>query len=613
MRAAGINASVAERIQRAEAAGEATLAMRGTYPTRVARSSRTRMTVWAVLVLCVCGWPLCGSEDSETSQPTLGGLSADRLRQGKSVSRSVAAMVGQLRQDSPEGRSGSGAVPSTMSLDTHGDTGSNAPMRAPVSSRRHSTRRGLQSSALRMLNNLAEFVLPQSGAKLSGIFAKMSGQQRSGGGKRRLKGWAELYVCHLHNLHEGLSASRLREEELERKENGEVRSEIRVCRSELAQIQKKLANVVQDAAAIGHSLRVWQRIGQGLESRETSSSSSDSVAKAAANVQRLKSERLGNELDARALQAQEKLARIRCGLREWQETHRPTDLGHRRSKLLARAAQQIDELGIDAPALANISRSIALNVTLPACSSGAQRRWSLLSAWLSQSSHGSSRRQGESDQAEWEQAAPESAGDILAVLHRSLQQASHDLFFDLQELTIECAEVQDGTRWRSNLLRNEDLQVAKTHGDILHLERTVAAMQTELVALQTALTEAHEQASRLQQSMGGAHLGSDERELCIGALDSLVKQQSRASDQIAAKTREMAAPKLEIARLRGLLDEFQETEVATRQEMRRDVLRKNVCEVGLSKLRSAAAIISRHSVILTQLVDDQVLAPFSLL
>ena len=313
------------------------------------------------------------------------------------------------------------------------------------------------------------------------------------------------------------------------------------------------------------------------------------------------------------LQAQEKLARIRCGLREWQETHRPTDLGHRRSKLLARAAQQIDELGIDAPALANISRSIALNVTLPACSSGAQRRWSLLSAWLSQSSHGSSRRQGESDQAEWEQAAPESAGDILAVLHRSLQQASHDLFFDLQELTIECAEVQDGTRWRSNLLRNEDLRVAKTHGDILHLERTVAAMQTELVALQTALTEAHEQASRLQQSMGGAHLGSDERELCIGALDSLVKQQSRASDQIAAKTREMAAPKLEIARLRGLLDEFQETEVATRQEMRRDVLRKNVCEVGLSKLRSAAAIISRHSVILTQLVDDQVLAPFSLL
>lgn len=313
------------------------------------------------------------------------------------------------------------------------------------------------------------------------------------------------------------------------------------------------------------------------------------------------------------LQVQEKLARIRCGMREWQEVHRPTDLDHRRSKLLARAAQQIDELGIDAPALANISRSIALNVTLPACSSGFQRKGSLLSALLSRSSYGSSRRQVGNDKTELGQAASESAGDIIALLHQSLQQASHDVFFDLQELTVECVEVQVGTRRRSDSFHNETLDVVKIQGDASHLERALATMQTELVALKSALTETQEQASRLQQSMGGAHLEADQRELCMGALDSLVKQQSRTSDQIAAKTREIAAPQREVARLRGLLDDFQRTEVATRQEMLRDVVRKSVCEVGLSKLRSTAGIIARHSVVLTQLVEDQVLAPSFLL
>jgi len=162
-----------------------------------------------------------------------------------------------------------------------------------------------------MLHNLAELVLPRSKATVHRVFAE-SNEQNSGV-------WAETYLCLLHEVHQGLRAERSRQEEIELEEDGAVRSEMSKCHSDLSQIQKSLIQETEDNVAIRHSLRVWQRIGQGLgENLRTASAgaSSDSEAKATANIKRLKADRLRNDLNARGLQVFFLLAPCRCGRRE---------------------------------------------------------------------------------------------------------------------------------------------------------------------------------------------------------------------------------------------------------------------------------------------------------
>jgi len=224
------------------------------------------------------------------------------------------------------------------------------------------------------------------------------------------------------------------------------------------------------------------------------------------------------------MQSQEKLARIRCGLLEWRREHPGRrDLMPRMSKVLARAGQHNSELMLDAGALANISRGMTLNVTLPSCSSRGPRRGFWPSGFPS-TGHDS----------------PGMAWDIVNVLQRSLQQASQDVFFDVTELTLGCDEMQSKSHSDSDALLHEGLDLVTIQGQIMHLERTVATMQTELLSLHSAQREAQEQTKRIQAAMGAAQLPVEQQELCSAAIASLQHQEAAARAKATAKRREMA-------------------------------------------------------------------------
>jgi len=292
-------------------------------------------------------------------------------------------------------------------------------------------------------------------------------------------------------------------------------------------------------------------------------------------------------------QAQEKLARIRCGLTVWREAQAEKDAPPRRSKLLQGAEDHIDNLGLDAPALVNISRNFQLNVTLPACSSRRQAPLSSIYSWTLRKLYGQE-----------EDEAPESSWITLPALQRSFQQASSDIFFDLTEVTLECEQLQNQTHFDADALLHQALDLVTIRGDLMHLERTVATMQTELTALQTAHHEAKGQANRLQAAMEGAGLPPQQQQLCSAALVKLQEQSDTVAAQVRAKIHEMAGPQLEIVRLRILLDESQESEVIARRTITRDGLRQTRCSLDWNVLRTSAEIIARHSQVLTFLVND---------
>ncbi len=304
------------------------------------------------------------------------------------------------------------------------------------------------------------------------------------------------------------------------------------------------------------------------------------------------------------VQSQEKVARIRCGRMAWRDVHKWDGLSTRKSKMLGQAVEQIDKLGLDAPVLFNISRSITLNVTLPACSSVEESSGASLQSWVAFAIHGSHSRERESDQAEAASQTLDSAWGILSVLQRSLQQASHDIYLDLTELTQVCEEARKITRRHSDALLDEDSDLLKIRGDYMHLERTVATMQSELVALQTAQFEVQQQAMRLHVSLEAADLPAEQRELCTVALVRLHQQQAAASSKVTSKKDEMANPQRELKRLRQVLERYEGNERTERREMTRDFSRENRCESSMRSLRTSSAIIARHSLVLTQLVDQ---------
>jgi len=279
-------------------------------PVRAAIRSK-HFALICITVLFVLGCPLCGSEDSdsESNQRTWGDLRAARLHEEGSPI--VASVVAKLRRTALAAKSGSAAVQTTRSSGVKPDADADALLQRNLDTHRQLGRRGLHSSALLMLHNLAELVLPRSKATVHRVFAE-SNEQNSGV-------WAETYLCLLHEVHQGLRAERSRQEEIELEEDGAVRSEMSKCHSDLSQIQKSLIQETEDNVAIRHSLRVWQRIGQGLsENLRTASAgaSSDSEAKATANIKRLKADRLRNDLNARGLQVFFLLVPCRCGRRE---------------------------------------------------------------------------------------------------------------------------------------------------------------------------------------------------------------------------------------------------------------------------------------------------------
>lgn len=118
----------------------------------------------------------------------------------------------------------------------------------------------------------------------------------------RSGGWVDTYLCLLGKAHKGLHAERLRHEALERDEDGGWQTEISQCRSRLEMIEQDLANAAQDNAAIAHSLRVWERIDQGVGVEALAKAPHDAHVKATANIKRLQGEKLRNDLVIRGLQ-----------------------------------------------------------------------------------------------------------------------------------------------------------------------------------------------------------------------------------------------------------------------------------------------------------------------
>ena len=259
------------------------------------------------------------------------------------------------------------------------------------------------------------------------------------------------------------------------------------------------------------------------------------------------------------------------------------------SKVLARAGQHISELMLDAGALANISSSMTLNVTLPSCPSRGQKR----GFWPS-SSPSTFGNVADSLGIAW---------DIVHLLSRSLQQASQDVFFDVTELTLGCDEIQSKSHSDSDAMLHEGSDLVTLQGNILHLERTVVTMQTELSSLHSAQREAQEQTKRMQAAMGAAQLPAEQQELCSAALASLQDQEEAASAKAAAKRREMAEPQLELARYQVMLKHAREAEGAARRKMTRDLLLRSRCSTDLRALRHGAGIVARHSDVLTYLVE----------
>ena len=278
------------------------------------------MKVSAAVLLCVLGWPLCGSQDSEdmswnsTWEKTGGnhpiGVAS---RPGK-----VSAVLTQLR-DTAIGSSGSAQIPGKLSsgvkilapkspnatLQKAGASRilvyatSNAALQMPSASQGRTRRRGLQSSALRTLRNFAELVLPQTLAILPRVFTEMVAQKGDEREEQEFASWFEAYVCLLHKAQRRLDDERMWHAELEQKENATMQSDMRQCRSDLARIQQRRATAAQDAAAILHNLRVWQRI---RSSSAESTSDSEERARADGHIHRLKAEQLRHSLDTRGLE-----------------------------------------------------------------------------------------------------------------------------------------------------------------------------------------------------------------------------------------------------------------------------------------------------------------------
>ena len=197
----------------------------------------------------------------------------------------------------------------------------------------------------------------------------------------------------------------------------------------------------------------------------------------------------------------------------------------------------------------------------------------------------------------------DSLWDDLSVLQRSWQQASHDVFLELTELVTNCKDLQSSIRADTDALLHEDIDFVKTRGEIDHLARIVDTLQKELVALHGAKVQAQEQASRLQTAIGSANLPSHQREVCLAAIDRLQQQQDSVQAQIAGKSQEVLVPQNELTRLRALLDGAEKSEMQTRRHIEADRIRQKRCSQGLRWLRTSAGLVSRHSSILSHLVD----------
>ena len=275
---------------------------------------RRRLCVQAAALLLVLGWPVCGSEDSEgrvaARDPGLD-------RRGAAVHTPGGAVkvmnVGALR---PHERLLSVVRDANISLGqvTPQDAGSDAKTQTPRTSQRQPgrQRRGLQSSALRMLNDLARLFLPRA-ATLPRVHAEFQSQGRGAG--HRPGGWAETYICLLHRAQQNLRAERLRQEALERTEQGDAQRELSTCQSHLSQIQENLIRATQDKSAIGQSLRAWQRREEqmrGLSTESLSDSQAKEASESAANVKRLQADRLRIETHVRGLQVLNVVASVPC-------------------------------------------------------------------------------------------------------------------------------------------------------------------------------------------------------------------------------------------------------------------------------------------------------------
>jgi hypothetical protein len=318
---------------------------------------RRRLRVQAAVLLLVLGWPVCGSEDSDSlkSEPAQAPAHRGHVRAGADVAEEQEELLGYSVKelgyeiggdDDPEVRAlmdvfseegrvaarapdpgldrrgAAGPTPGgaaevmnvgalrpherLLSLGQVSETpqhaGSDAKTQTPRASQRQPgrQRRGLQSSALRMLNDLARLFVPRE-ATLPRVYAEFQSQRR--GAENMPGGWAETYICLLYRTHQNLRAERLRQESLERTEQGDAQRELSACQSHLSQIQETLIKATQDKIAIGPSLRALQRREEQWRGMSPESPSNSQAQEAsAANVKRLQADRLRSETHVRGLQ-----------------------------------------------------------------------------------------------------------------------------------------------------------------------------------------------------------------------------------------------------------------------------------------------------------------------
>ena len=267
----------------------------GPARAREVRWRGARVGLWVAVLLCMVGWPQCSSQAQDGSQQARVERQSQETVLEPAHSR-VAAMVSLLRQTARDtGSVTQSPLPSSQQLGI-----SAAPASTPFG--RPGGRRGLQSRALRMLEDLAALVLPNAAMRPTAVAPRPVGGVASQ--FRRSGGWVDTYVCLLNMARDGLHAERLRQEGFEKGEDGERRTELDTCRSGLDQIERDLDAALQDRAAIAHSLGVWERIGQLIDGQSLEAEAEarhDVQAKATTNVDRLRADRRQNDLNIRGL------------------------------------------------------------------------------------------------------------------------------------------------------------------------------------------------------------------------------------------------------------------------------------------------------------------------
>ena len=220
---------------------------------------RIRSKVCAFVLIFVLGWPLCGTQGSEDSQPAWGEILRHHKHAGESGLVDAPAIHEQLRRFLTADNDAQ--ITQSLGSARHGSDEYSHPNRKhKFVSKVRKRSRSLPSGALRMLSNLAELVTQHGGRS-----AKQRGTTLDEGVD--VNGWVQNYVCMLHRVEEGLRAERVRAEEFEDRE----RDKNSDCRKALLKIQRNLKSVVQENAAIDqrlYMLQVWKR--KGLERGEQS-------------------------------------------------------------------------------------------------------------------------------------------------------------------------------------------------------------------------------------------------------------------------------------------------------------------------------------------------------